>query len=486
MLQYLPQNQLTQVRRSRLPRLKLAYDYLGPLFAVADAFIVATTTIIGSVIYWRFALNEPGDLSVFLGLGLVTGMTYAAVGWQFGIYRIFSLLHPRRDYGQIVAGWLFVMLLTALVLFLFKVGDQFSRGSIILSAGIALSALITWRIIIKRYLRTALANGAIQGRRALLIGTQNELADFSGDELLLGFGLNEVGRLVLPKHRARNSATSPLEYGPLKRVIEQSRATSAEEIVLALPWSNATYLNIIREGLRISPLPVRLLPDKYIRSIWDGEATYAEHRMFIDLQRAPLTRTEQLIKRTFDIVISSLLLLVCAPMLVLVSIVIKLDSPGQVIFRQRRRGFNGQEFLIYKFRTMAVMEDGQNIKQATKNDPRVTRFGRFLRRSSIDELLQLFNVLKGDMSLVGSRPLPVSMDDKYEMLVANYAFRHHMKPGITGWAQVNGFRGETRHLKQMKKRIELDVWYINNWTVLLDIQILLRTLLEQIRSQKAY
>jgi Undecaprenyl-phosphate glucose phosphotransferase len=486
MLQYLPQNELTQVRHSRLPRLKLAYDFLGPLLAVVDAFIIATTTIMGSVIYWRFILNEPGDVSVFLGLGLATGMTYASIGWQFGLYRILSLIRPRRDYGQIVAGWLFVMLLTALALFLFKVGDQFSRGSIILSAGIALIALITWRTIIKRYLLTALANGTIEGRRALLIGTQNELADFNGDELLLGFGLNEVGRFVLPKHRARNSATSSLECGILKKAIEQSRAMSAEEIILALPWSNATHLNVVREGLRISPLPVRLLPDKYIRSIWDSDTAYAERRMLIDLQRAPLTRTEQFIKRTFDVVISSLLLLVCAPVLVLVSIVIKLDSPGSVIFRQHRKGFNGQEFLIYKFRTMTVMEDGSNIKQATKNDLRVTRFGRFLRRSSIDELLQLFNVMKGDMSLVGPRPLPVSMDDKYEMLVANYAFRHHMKSGITGWAQVNGFRGETKQLAQMKKRVELDVWYINNWRVVLDVQILLRTLVEQMRSQKAY
>src|ERR1700687_3996195 len=201
MLQYSPKDQLAQGGRSWVPRLKLSYDFLGPLFAAADAFIIATTTIIGSVAYQLFSFDQTGDVGLFLGVGLIFGMTYASVGWQFGIYHISSLLQPRRDYGQIFAGWLFVVLLMALLFFLFKIGIQFSRGSIILSAGTVLFALIAWRKIIKGYLRTALESGAIEGRRALLIGTQNELADFNSDELLLGFGLNEVCRIVLATHR---------------------------------------------------------------------------------------------------------------------------------------------------------------------------------------------------------------------------------------------------------------------------------------------
>jgi undecaprenyl-phosphate galactose phosphotransferase/putative colanic acid biosynthesis UDP-glucose lipid carrier transferase len=174
------------------------------------------------------------------------------------------------------------------------------------------------------------------------------------------------------------------------------------------------------------------------------------------------------------------------PLLLATSIAVRLESPGPVIFKQRRRGFNGRDFIIHKFRTMMVMEDGDTIQQASKRDPRVTRLGRLLRRTSIDELPQLLNVLKGDMSLVGPRPHAVAHDKEYGALVGNYAFRHHVKPGITGWAQVNGFRGETSHVDQMRKRIEFDVWYINNWSVTLDFQILGRTCIEVGRSSNAY
>jgi undecaprenyl-phosphate galactose phosphotransferase/putative colanic acid biosynthesis UDP-glucose lipid carrier transferase len=157
-----------------------------------------------------------------------------------------------------------------------------------------------------------------------------------------------------------------------------------------------------------------------------------------------------------------------------------------VIFRQRRNGFNGRPFEIYKFRTMNVLEDGAVVRQAKKSDSRVTAVGRLLRRSSIDELPQLFNVLKGDMSLVGPRPHALAHDNEYGRLIANYAFRHHVKPGITGWAQVNGFRGETTRIESMMERIEADLWYINNWSLWLDLRIMLITCFEVARGRAAY
>ena len=180
------------------------------------------------------------------------------------------------------------------------------------------------------------------------------------------------------------------------------------------------------------------------------------------------------------------MLLALSPLLAIVAAAIKLDSPGPVIFRQRRNGFNGRQFEIYKFRTMNVLEDGAVIRQAKKRDNRVTAVGRLLRRSSIDELPQLFNVLKGDMSLVGPRPHALAHDDEYGKLIANYAFRHHVKPGITGWAQVNGFRGETLRIESMMERIEADLWYINNWSLWLDLRIMLATCLEVARGRAAY
>ena len=168
------------------------------------------------------------------------------------------------------------------------------------------------------------------------------------------------------------------------------------------------------------------------------------------------------------------------------AIAIKLDSPGPVIFRQRRSGFNGREFQIMKFRTMSVLEDGEAVVQAKRNDNRVTRVGNWLRRTSIDELPQLFNVLQGNMSVIGPRPHALAHDSAFGELVADYAYRHHVKPGITGWAQVNGFRGQTNTVADIEKRLELDLWYIDNWSFALDFKIALMTVIEITKGRNAY
>jgi len=173
-------------------------------------------------------------------------------------------------------------------------------------------------------------------------------------------------------------------------------------------------------------------------------------------------------------------------MFFIVALAIKLDSPGPVLFMQTRHGFNGKRFKILKFRTMTVLEDGATIPQAVRGDSRVTRIGLWLRKTSIDEIPQFFNVLKGDMSIVGPRPHAVAHDSYYAELISRYAFRHHVKPGITGWAQVHGCRGETRTVHSMKERVDHDIWYVGNWSLLLDLYIILRTAVEVMRSRNAY
>ena len=168
------------------------------------------------------------------------------------------------------------------------------------------------------------------------------------------------------------------------------------------------------------------------------------------------------------------------------ALAIKLDSSGPVIFRQRRSGFNGRHFQILKFRTMRVLEDGETIVQARPNDSRVTRVGHWLRRTSIDELPQLFNVLRGQMSIVGPRPHALAHDDQFDKLIGNYAYRHHVKPGLTGWAQVNGYRGQTRTVADIEDRVRLDLWYIDNWTLKIDFKIIFMTVIEVMRGENAY
>ena len=201
------------------------------------------------------------------------------------------------------------------------------------------------------------------------------------------------------------------------------------------------------------------------------------------IQRVALTNLERAVKRVLDVVVSMTAIVFFWPLLMIAAVAIKLDSPGPIIFRQRRSGLNAKEFVIFKFRTMMVLEDGPVVTQASRDDLRVTRIGKFLRRSSLDELPQLFNVLRGDMSLVGPRPHALAHDNEYRVHIADYDFRHHVKPGMTGWAQVNGLRGETASFDQMAERVKLDLWYINNWSLGLDINILLRTCFEVLRNR---
>ena len=195
------------------------------------------------------------------------------------------------------------------------------------------------------------------------------------------------------------------------------------------------------------------------------------------------TSFERAVKRVVDIVVSITAIVLFGPLFMIAAVAVKLDSPGPIIFRQRRSGFHGKEFRIFKFRTMTVLEDGPTFIQAQRGDCRVTRVGRVLRRTSIDELPQLFNVLKGDMSLVGPRPHPLALDNQYKALIATYACRFRVMPGITGWAQINGLRGETSRHEQMAERVTLDLWYINHWSLRLDMYILLRTCLEVLRDR---
>jgi undecaprenyl-phosphate galactose phosphotransferase/putative colanic acid biosynthesis UDP-glucose lipid carrier transferase len=189
------------------------------------------------------------------------------------------------------------------------------------------------------------------------------------------------------------------------------------------------------------------------------------------------------VKRLCDIAIAGCALIFLTPLFLLAALAIKLESHGPIIFRQHRIGLNGDPFVIYKFRTMTVTENGTNIAQARRSDPRVTKIGRLLRQSSIDELPQLINVLKGDMSLVGPRPHAIAHDVYYGAVIANYASRRRVRPGITGWAQINGLRGETETVRDMEARVNLDMWYIEHWSLLLDLHIAWRTCFEVIRWQ---
>jgi putative colanic acid biosynthesis UDP-glucose lipid carrier transferase len=206
----------------------------------------------------------------------------------------------------------------------------------------------------------------------------------------------------------------------------------------------------------------------------------------IELQRAPLSAVQRTLKQGMDRILAAMSLVALMPFFAVISAAIRLESSGPALFLQTRTGFNGRPFRIFKFRTMSTLDDGLVIVQATKNDMRVTHLGKLLRKLSIDEVPQLLNVLRGEMSLVGPRPHALAHDNEYDRLIATYAIRHKMKPGITGWAQVNGFRGETPEIGMMKRRVESDLWYIEYWSLWLDIRILLVTVVRVLRPNNVY
>ena len=341
--------------------------------------------------------------------------------------------------------------------------------------------LVIARWVFAKAARALLSTGSLDGRRVVTIGEPAELLGLSASFLLRYWGLREVFRVAVATTRGRRSSEVP---AGLDGALAAAREHGAEEFLLALPWGSQELLDTIRSRLRESPLPVRLLPDHNIRTLLGQRGLSADGLSLpVTIQWAPLTAFERSVKRTLDVVVSMTAILFLWPLFLIAAIAIKLDSSGPIIFQQRRTGFNAKEFVIFKFRTMTVLEDGPAITQACRGDLRATRVGKFLRRSSIDELPQLLNVLKGEMSLVGPRPHAVAHDRQYKVHIADYGFRHHVKPGMTGWAQVNGLRGETRSLEKMTERVKLDLWYIHNWSLGFDVNILVRTCFEVIRNR---
>jgi Undecaprenyl-phosphate glucose phosphotransferase len=467
-------------------KFRFPYAAIQSACAFSDAALIVLASLVGNWGYQSFANGAPGNVEDFLGAGLIAALLYILIAQSFGFYQIAAIFSARRDYSRIFIQWSLVALMLTLMAFLMKVGAEFSRGSIVCFAVLALDLLLISRGLTKRLVASALSDGKVQGRRAILLGTREELAALGIDELLQRFGLTEVERITFSIDKNSSFAMTEDESSSLDRSLAVARDRGVNEIVLALPWTETRKLELIRDRLRISPLPVQLLPDRRIRSLAENPLFRLRRSFSIEIQRGPLSRVERLSKRFVDIVGASLGLVVLSPLMFLTALAIKIDSPGPVLFRQRRNGFNTKQFAIFKFRTMTVMEDGAAVTQAKQFDLRVTKMGRILRRSSIDELPQLLNVLVGDMSLVGPRPHALAHDDHYGDLLSGYAFRNHVKPGITGWAQVKGYRGETARVEQMKGRVDCDLWYINNWSLALDFKIIALTCIELMRRRNAY
>jgi Undecaprenyl-phosphate glucose phosphotransferase len=460
-------------------------DAIPYLLSIADAFIILLSSLAGEFGYQLSVGNPLPDILPHCAVGLMAGLIYTLRMNGSGYYGFPESAKPRVEINEILVCWFTTGLLLALFAFLLKIGVAYSRGAFVVFYFLTPIGLLGVRKLTKIAMAVAVTRGAIGRRDMVLIGDSVEIAALEPRDLLALFGVAEVRRFALSRDDDPLIRAST-DVRVVSSVANFVRRHNCREILLALPWSDVGRIEFVRNQLKSLPVAARLLPDMRVRSLTNYTSSARQRVLAIEIQRAPLCGAQRFVKRVMDIVLASLALIFFLPVMALTAIAIKLDGPGPVIFRQHRNGFNGRQFVIFKFRTMTVQENGPAVAQATRDDPRVTAIGRLLRSASIDELPQLLNVLKGDMSLIGPRPHALAHDDYFENILSDYAFRHHVKPGITGWAQCNGARGATPSIEHISERVKLDLWYINNWSFWLDIQILIKTFFEVLRKRNAY
>jgi undecaprenyl-phosphate galactose phosphotransferase/putative colanic acid biosynthesis UDP-glucose lipid carrier transferase len=455
------------------------------LLSTADAFVILLSSVAGGVGYHAALGNELPSVLPHCAVGLLASFIYILRLSGSGYYDFPDSATPRVEIGQILICWFSTGLLLAFFAFLLKIGVAYSRGAFVLFYFIAPVGLLGVRKATKIALESAVSRGAVGRRDIVLIGDFNEVAALEPQDMLTIFGAADVNHFTLSRDDDPEVRLS-VDKRVVNSVVNFVRANNCKEILLALPWDDADRIEFVREYIKILPVAARLLPDLRVRSLTNYSSSARQRVLALEIQRAPLSATERLAKRVMDVVIASVALILLMPVMALTALAIKLDGPGPVVFRQHRKGFNGRQFVMFKFRTMTVQEDGDVVTQAARNDSRVTAIGRLLRSTSIDELPQLLNVLSGEMSLIGPRPHALVHDDYFQNILGDYAFRHNVKPGLTGWAQCNGARGATPSIEHISERVKLDLWYINNWSLWLDTQILIKTFLEVLRKRNAY
>jgi Undecaprenyl-phosphate glucose phosphotransferase len=383
---------------------------------------------------------------------------------------------------DIVTGWLAIVALLLLLGWASRTLDAFDQRAIlawVIATPVALFA--AHRVVLPRVLsaerlqRTAVIVGANELGRAL--------AERIGANPLLGIRL---AGYFDDRDAGRQRTTAGEALGSLSDLPEYVKAQRVDLIYITLPMSSEPRIVRLLEALRDTTASIYFAPDIFLFDLIQARVDTIGDVPVIALCESPLYGIDGLIKRASDLLLAAAILVLISPLMVAIAIGVKLSSPGPVLFKQRRYGLDGREILVYKFRTMTCVEDGAVIQQAARDDPRVTPFGAFLRQYSLDELPQFINVLQGRMSVVGPRPHAVAHNEMYRKLIRGYMIRHKVRPGITGLAQVSGLRGETDSLDKMKARIEYDLAYLRNWSLPLDLQIVLKTLIVVLRRTNAF
>ncbi|HEX8168553.1 MAG TPA: exopolysaccharide biosynthesis polyprenyl glycosylphosphotransferase [Beijerinckiaceae bacterium] len=460
-------------RLTRLRTAALSWRAFAAGAAAAELLIIVAASVACGVAYHLAVYGDRGEIVNFVALGGVVALIFISANAFIGDYALSFYIAPTNRIRRPLASWNIAFLYTLAISVMAKAGAVLSRGNVILLYVAGLAAVMLWRWLAIRLVAEASKTGRVAARRVLLVGEREAIRAFALRYQPWNLGFEIVGQAVL--HPAGNLDRD------LDRAALIGRTLHPDDVFVILPWSNTETIERVIDRLMTLPVSIHLGPERILDRFAQVQIIKVSDMATLCLARPPLNFLEVVAKRALDLVGAALGLVLLLPFFAAVALLIRLDSPGPIVFRQLRYGFNQKPFRIYKFRTMHVHEDGL-VRQATEGDERVTRIGRILRRWNIDELPQLVNVLVGDMSLVGPRPHAVPHNQAFERRIGLYARRHNVKPGITGWAQVNGLRGPTDTEEKMRARVEYDLYYIDNWSLALDLQIIGRTIV----SRKAY
>ncbi len=457
---------------------------------VADFVLLS---LVGIALYFGYVTPLAGFNWGYVAA--IFGMTAAAVicFQAADIYDVQVFRGRLRQMTRMISSWAFVFLLFIGASFFAKLGNEVSRLWLSAFFCVGLAGLIAGRLLLRSMVRGWARDGRLD-RRTIIVGS-----DQNGEQLVKALkGQDDSDIDILGVFDDRNDtralescADSP-KLGKVDDIVEFARRTRVDLVLFALPISAETRILEMLKKLWVLPVDIRLSAHTNKLRFRPRSYSYLGKVPTLDVFEAPITDWDLVMKWLFDHVVGGIVLLFAAPVMALVALAVKLDSPGPVLFRQKRFGFNNERIDVFKFRSLYHHQaDPTAAKVVTKNDPRVTRVGRFIRKASLDELPQLFNVVfKGNLSLVGPRPHAVQgklLSRLFDEAVDGYFARHRVKPGITGWAQINGWRGEIDNEEKIQKRVEFDLYYIENWSVLFDFYILLKTPLALMtKNENAY
>jgi Undecaprenyl-phosphate glucose phosphotransferase len=469
-----------------LPQARFTVGGIGIslLVLMFEILSIAVASVASGAIYHLVIYGDAGPLEFHVAVGLLAAGFYVVPYLLRDEYRVQDFLDGRRSASRVFLAWNYAFLCLAMIGFLTKTTDVFSRGGLLMFYVAGLLVVLGCEALIRRVLRRAIRNGLVMVRRVMLVGAADEIGRMAREIAAGQSGVRVVATAVLPEqsragdgHAARDMLARSLEVA-----VAEARAGKADDIVILTDWARSEIIGRIVDAFSVLPVSVHLGATGVIGRFSEARVARIGRATALSLTDPPLGPAEAFVKRTFDILVAGAALVLLSPLLAVVAALVRLDSPGPVFFRQRRRGYNLEEFRIWKFRTMTTLDDGPTVVQARPGDARVTRIGRTLRRLNLDELPQLVNVLKGEMSIVGPRPHAVAHDLLFEKRIVAYPRRLKVKPGITGWAQINGFRGSTDTDDAMRARVDHDIYYIDNWSIWLDLYIIAMTVL----SPRAY